>query len=410
MNKKLLSLSIAAYVAMVSIPSFAQDMNIQSKDMLKDFSKENTNNNFISENDYRRQLEEFLKEDEIKEDKEIVVEKNESIVIEDETINKKSESTEIDKTESEKEVVVENNNETLPIQNSEALEELKISSIRADVERLSFLSSNEINLIKKRVEENENLVKNTKDEFSSKVITLENILNDLKSQIISKEEVNENFISLDEFKTNILSKLSDLESSLKEKSDKKEYKNFREEVTENVEILDKEIKNLSLLSISEEAVEEKIMLLSNKIESNALVLKEREDVIKDTKKSLEDEIKSVSDRISGEIAKLNEKFLELKGQIETHKDSKNNESELIELKNRINEKDDLINSQDEKIKDLNKKYMSLAKEVENIKNIKLNRNVIKVNDFENLDEAEKRVKEEGGVLILDKNGQLKVLN
>ena len=76
----------------------------------------------------------------------------------------------------------------------------------------------------------------------------------------------------------------------------------------------------------------------------------------------------------------------------------------------LDEKDSVIEAQNKKIEELNEKYNALIKQVAELKESGFNNNVIKVENLTNLKEAEKKVQEDGGVLILDKNGQLKVLN
>ena len=145
------------------------------------------------------------------------------------------------------------------------------------------------------------------------------------------------------------------------------------------------------------------MSLKNKIEGNSLSLKEKSDVIKDLKKSIEQRVNDV-------IGQIQEQKNSFDGRLSNLESNANKKQDSENIKKILSEKDSVIEEQNKKIEELNKKYDALIEQIAEFKNNGFNNNVIKVENLTNLREAEKKVQEDGGVLILDKNGQLKVLN
>jgi hypothetical protein len=211
---------------------------------------------------------------------------------------------------------------------------------------------------------------------------------------ISTKSINEEIDNLHEI---IVSKVDEVEFN--------QYKNSLNEDIKSLKLNFKnEMKNLSI----EKDLEELKLTLGNEIETNNLLLKEKGDEILDLKKNSNIDFINFS-------SVLNKKFDALEQDKEAHnkkhiEDVDNLKERVLKLESSLKEKDLLIDKQNKKINDLNKNYLSLSESVEKFKSMDFTKNIIDVNGFENLKEAKKSVSEEGGLLILDKNGQVKVLN
>ncbi len=419
MNKNLLFLSIAACFA--SFPSYAN--NIEN-----DLDISATSNTFPEE-EYKKKLEEFLMDEEPKKNASKKnqfndldpVEKSGMVNapvanIKEEVKSKskdiKSKSKDIKEPEINKVISDETNNV-----NDDNMNIIKMSSLRSEIDSLSILLGNKIDGLREKSANNNESLNELKIEVSEKIDTLsqafdekisskigqESIdklnkkLSELEAYIdkdfagyYSKETVDEKTTEIESVISSIFSNVETLEKELSETVKKSDYEEYKNTVKEEFAILKEEL-NDSLVSSE------------NKIKGNSLSLKENSDVIKDLRKEFEQRVND----IIGQIKDQKNNFNEL---LSTFKSNANKEKDTESMKRLLSEKDAVIDEQNKKIEELDKKYNALIEQVAELKNSGLNNNVIKVENLSNLKEAEKKVQEDGGVLILDKNGQLKVLN
>lgn len=415
MNKNILFLSIAACFA--SFPSYASN--------IEDDLEMNASSNTFSEAEYKRKLEEFLMD-----------EKPEETVPEKEN---DGDLNNVNKSETSKNPIINVKEETKikGIENPEVNEEhssdiknvnddlntIKMSSLQSDINNLSLLLKGEMDALKEKTEsydETLNVLKNKtsekvenlrialNEELSSKVgqDTIENLekeLSELNALVdegfagfYSKEVVDEKVSQLKSNIEELVGELQGVKPILTEAVQSSEYQDYKKAIEE-------EFKNLKEELVKKAELNEGLMSLKNKIEGNSLSLKEKSDVIKDMKKVVEQKLEEIAKQIEDQEQLFNERLSTLENK-ETNKESSG------DIKQMLDEKDSVIEAQNKKIEELNEKYNALIKQVAELKESGFNNNVIKVENLTNLKEAEKKVQEDGGVLILDKNGQLKVLN
>ena len=416
MNKNLLFLSIVACFA--SFPSYAS--NIEN-----DLGA-NTSNNTFSEAEYKKKLEEFLmdetsektvsekgKSDELIPVEETVVNNVPAVTIEKETESKDVKVSEVNKLNSDAPDYVNNDNMNM----------IKMSSLKSHIDNLSLLLEGKIEALKETSTGNNEKLNELKDEVYEKIDALRKSLNESISSKVDEESIENLNESLSELKTSfdeklsgfyskevIDEKLSQLKSSLEdlatevqdmgpaiaEAVKKAEYENYKK-------VVEKEFNTLKEELVKKAELDEGLMSLKNKIEGNSLSLKEKSDVIKDLKKSIEQRVNDV-------IGQIQEQKNSFDGRLSNLESNANKKQDSENIKKILSEKDSVIEEQNKKIEELNKKYDALIEQIAEFKNNGFNNNVIKVENLTNLREAEKKVQEDGGVLILDKNGQLKVLN
>jgi DNA repair exonuclease SbcCD ATPase subunit len=415
MNRNILFLSIAACFA--SFPSYAS--NIENN------LEMNASNNTFSEAEYKKKLEEFLMDDTPEgkaSEKEVAGELNninESEVTENSIVSVKKETKSKD-TDTPK-VNEEASSETENVNGG--LNMIKMSSLQSDINNLSLLLKGEVGALKEKTEsydESLNVLKNEtseniedlrialNEELSSKVgqDTIENLKKELSELNAFVDEGFEGFYSkevidekVSQLKSNIqelVAEIQGMEPILTEAVQSSEYQDYKKAIEEEFKILKEEL-------VKKAELNEDLMSLKNKIEGNSLSLKEKSDVIRDVKKVVEQRVEDVVKQIQSQEQVLNNRLSALENK-ETGKESSKDVKQLLD------EKDSVIDEQNKKIEELNEKYNALIKQVAELKESGFNNNVIKVENLANLKEAEKKVQEDGGVLILDKNGQLKVLN
>lgn len=416
MNKNLLFLSIIACFS--SLPSYAS--NIEN-----DLGA-NTSNNTFSEAEYKKKLEEFLmdetsektvsekgKSDDLIPVEETVVNNVPAVTIEKETESKDVKVSEVNKLNSDAPDDVNNDNMNM----------IKMSSLKSDIDNLSLLLEGKIEALKETSTGNNEKLNELKDEVYEKINALRKSLNESISSKVDEESIENLNESLSEFKTSfdeklsgfyskevVDEKLSQLKSSFEdlvtevqemgpaitEAVKKAEYENYKK-------VIEKEFNTLKEELVKKAELDESLMSLKNKIEGNSLSLKEKSDVIRDSKKSIEQRVNDV-------IGQIQEQKNSFDGRLSNLESNANKKQDSENIKKILSEKDSVIEEQNKKIEELNKKYDTLIEQIAELKNNGFNNNVIKVENLTNLREAEKKVQEDGGVLILDKNGQLKVLN
>ena len=416
MNKNLLFLSIIACFS--SLTSYAS--NIEN-----DLGA-NTSNNTFSEAEYKKKLEEFLmdetsektvsekgKSDDLIPVEETVVNNVPAVTIEKETESKDVKVSEVNKLNSDAPDDVNNDNMNM----------IKMSSLKSDIDNLSLLLEGKIEALKETSTGNNEKLNELKDEVYEKINALRKSLNESISSKVDEESIENLNESLSEFKTSfdeklsgfyskevVDEKLSQLKSSFEdlvtevqemgpaitEAVKKAEYENYKK-------VIEKEFNTLKEELVKKAELDESLMSLKNKIEGNSLSLKEKSDVIRDSKKSIEQRVNDV-------IGQIQEQKNSFDGRLSNLESNANKKQDSENIKKILSEKDSVIEEQNKKIEELNKKYDTLIEQIAELKNNGFNNNVIKVENLTNLREAEKKVQEDGGVLILDKNGQLKVLN
>lgn len=415
MNRNILFLSIAACFA--SFPSYANK--------IEDNLSMNALGNTFSEAEYKKKLQEFLMDGTTEEkasEKEVAGELNninEPEVTENSVVSVKKETK-------SKDTGIQNVNKDAsgePENINDGLNTIKMSSLQSDINNLSLLLKGEIDALKEKTEsydESLNVLKNKtsekvedlrialNEELSSKVgqDTIENLkkelfeLNALVDEgfagFYSKEVVDEKVSQLKSNIEELVAELQVVKPILTEAVQSSEYQDYKKAIEE-------EFKNLKEELVKKAELNEGLMSLKNKIEGNSLSLKEKSDVIKDVKRVVEQKVEDFVKQIQGQEQIFNDRLSDLENK-ETDKESSEN------IKQILNEKDSVIEEQNRKIEELNEKYNALMTQVTELKESGFNNNVIKVENLTNLKEAEKKVQEDGGVLILDKNGQLKVLN
>lgn len=415
MNKNLLFLSIA--VCFASFPSYASN--------IEDDLEMNASSNTFSEAEYKRKLEEFLMDEAPEEtvsEKESAgnlnntnqpdMTKNPIISVKEETKSKGAEILEVDKKLSSDAESVDS-----------GLNMIKMSSLQSDVNNLSLLLKGEIDALKETTENHDDDLNVIKNEFAERIEGLREVFNEKLSSKVDQESMENLRKRLSEFKVSVDEgfsgfyskeivdeKVSQLKSNIEELIAKVQgIKPVLTEAVQNEEyqsykkIIEEEFKNLKEELVKKAELNEGLMSLKNKIEGNSLSLKEKSDVIKDVKKVVEQRVEDVVKEIQSQEQIFNDRLSALENK-ETDKES------TEDIKQLIDEKDSVIESQNRKIEELNEKYNALIKQIDELKESGFNNNVIKVENLTNLKEAEKKVQEDGGVLILDKNGQLKVLN
>jgi hypothetical protein len=410
MNKKLICLSIAATISLLSMPALSQS-NLNEMAIRKAVENVKLENNII-EDDYKRRLEMFLNDESVEENTLISSEKK--INIEDENN-------------------LENNtNEVIPLENINYIEnETKIvNSETIGIEDDFNLKINNIleslNLLRSEFEAYDKIIKNDYESyFSNRLSDLKlDFITQVESEIaalqkaqegalydidkLKEKDYSQDIIDLKISTKSINEEIDNLHEIIVSKVDEVEFNQYKNSLNEDIKSLKlnfkNEMKNLSI----EKDLEELKLTLGNEIETNNLLLKEKGDEILDLKKNSNIDFINFS-------SVLNKKFDALEQDKEAHnkkhiEDVDNLKERVLKLESSLKEKDLLIDKQNKKINDLNKNYLSLSESVEKFKSMDFTKNIIDVNGFENLKEAKKSVSEEGGLLILDKNGQVKVLN
>ncbi len=416
MNKNLLFLSIIACLS--SLPSYAS--NIEN-----DLGS-NTSNNTFSEAEYKKKLEEFLM-DETSEETVSEKEKSDDLIPVKETVVNNVPVVTIEKETESKDVKVSEvnklNSDATDNVNNDNINMIKMSSLKSDIDNLSLLLGGKIEALKETNTGNNEKLNELKNEVYEKIDALRKNLNESISSKVDEESIENLNKSLFELKTSFDEKLSgfyskevvdekvsqlksnieelvaevqDMKPILTEAVKSSEYQDYKKAIEEEFKILKEEL-------VKKAELNESLMSLKNKIEGNSLSLKEKSDVIKDVKRVVEQKVEDFVKQIQGQEQIFNDRLSDLENK-ETDKESSEN------IKQILNEKDSVIEEQNRKIEELNEKYNALMTQVTELKESGFNNNVIKVENLTNLKEAEKKVQEDGGVLILDKNGQLKVLN